>query len=93
MISKRLLSWSVSPSYQLVHRCGISNWSSIFYVPVRHCRNASNRSVLLTYQLRRCDDVSAWSRTLKLVTKMGQFHLGTKAFGYIFLKPLVVQPH
>ena len=31
------------------------------------------------YQLRRRDDVSALSRTLKLVCKMGQFLLGTKA--------------
>ena len=46
---------------------------------MKHCRNLSNRSVLLTYQLRRCDEVSSWSRTLKLVTKLGQFLLGTKA--------------
>ena len=50
-----------------------------FYVPVRHCKNVSDRSVLLAYQLKRCDDLSAWSTTLKLVTKMGQFLLGTKA--------------
>ena len=52
---------------------------TIFYTPMRYCRNVSNRSVLLTYQLRRFDDVSAWSRTLKLVTKNGQFLLGTNA--------------
>ena len=69
---KTVLSWSVTLSYQLVHH-------EIFYVQVRHCRNVSNRSILLTYQLRRCDDVSAWFRMLKLVTKMDQFLLGTKA--------------
>ena len=74
---KTVLSLSFSLRYQLVHRCDVSSWSS-FYVPLRHCRNISNRSVLLTQQLRR-DDVSAWSRTLKLVTKLGQFLLGTKA--------------
>ena len=45
------------------------------YVPVRRRKKVSNRTVLLTYQLRR-DDVSAWSRTLILVTKMDQFYLG-----------------
>ena len=45
---------------------------------MRRRKNVSNRSVLLTYQLRRRDDVSAWSETFKLVTKMGQFLLGTK---------------
>ena len=69
---KTVLSWSVTLSYQLVHH-------EIFYVQVRHCRNVSNRSILLTYQLRRCDDFSAWFRTLKLITKMDQFLLGTKA--------------
>ena len=69
---KTVLSWSVTLSYQLVHH-------EIFYVQVRHCRNVSNRSILLTYQLRLCDDFSAWFRTLKLITKMDQFLLGTKA--------------
>ena len=55
------------------------NLVEFFYARVGHCRNVSNMSVLLTYQLRRCDDASAWSRTLKLVTKMGHFPLGTKA--------------
>ena len=72
---KTVLSWSVSLRYQL--RC--LKLVEFFYVPVRHCKNVSDRSVLLTYQLRRCDDLSAWSTTLKLVTKMGQFLLGTKA--------------
>ena len=45
---------------------------------MRHCRNVSNRSVFLTYQLRRWDDVSAWSRTLKLVSKIDQFLLDPK---------------
>ena len=62
-----------------------------FYVPVRHRKNVSNRSVLLTYQLRCRDDVSALSRTLNLVAKMGQFLLGAKAVH--FLEPPVVQPH
>ena len=52
------------------------------YVPARHRKNVSNRSVLLTYQLKRCDDVSAWSRTFKLVNKTGQFILDTRQ--YIF---------
>ena len=51
------------------------------YVPVRRCKNVSNRSVLLTHQLRR-DDVSAWSRAFKLVSKMGQFLLGTRQYVY-----------
>ena len=48
-----------------------------------------NRSVLLTYQLRRRDDVSTWSRTVKLVPKMGQFLLGTRH--QIFSASQVVQ--
>ena len=60
-----------------------------FYAPVRHCRNVSNRSVLSTYKLRRCDAVSAWSRTLKLVAKMGQFILGTKAVHFSNYKKLL----
>ena len=42
------------------------------YLPVRRRKNVY-RSVLLKYQLRRRDDVSAWFRMFKLVTKMGQF--------------------
>ena len=33
------------------------------YVLVRRRKDVSNRSLLLTYQLRRRDDASAWSRT------------------------------
>ena len=80
---KIVLSWSVSLRYhQLVYLYDVSNWFlkfEIFKVSVRHCRNVSDRSVLLTCQLRHCDDVSVWSRTLKLVTKMGQFPLGSMA--------------
>ena len=47
------------------------------YVPVRRHKEVSNRSDELTYQLRRHDDVSAWSGIFKLVTKMGQFLLRT----------------
>ena len=61
------------------------------YVPVRRRKNVSNRSVLLTYQLRRLDDVSAWFRSLILVTKMDQFYLGTRH--YLFLRSLVFQSH
>ena len=50
------------------------------YVPVRRHKDVSNRSVLLKYQLRRRDDVLLWSRTFKLVTKMGQFLLGTRQY-------------
>ena len=47
------------------------------YVPVRSHKDVSNRSDVLTHQLQRHDDVSAWSRMFKLVTKMGQFLLCT----------------
>ena len=43
-------------------------------------KNLLNRSILLTYQLRRHDDVSSWSKTFKLVSKMGQFTLGTRQY-------------
>ena len=59
------------------------------YVPLRRRKDVSNRSVLLTYQLRRRDNVSAWSRTFKLVTRMGQFILGTRQ--QIFSASQVVQ--
>ena len=61
------------------------------YVPVRRCKGISNRSVLLTYQLRRRDDVSAWSGTFKLIFKMCQFHLSTGQ--YILVASHVVQSH
>ena len=48
---------------------------------MRHHKGISNRSVLLMYQLRRCDNVSAWSRKFKLVTKMSLF-FGCKAVGF-----------
>ena len=48
---------------------------------MRHHKGISNRSVLLMYQLRRCDNVSAWSRKSKLVTKMSLF-FGCKAVGF-----------
>ena len=82
---KTVLSWSVTLSYQLVHH-------EIFYVQVRHCRNVSNRSILLTYQLRRCDDVSAWFRMLKLVTKMGQFLSDTTFFSNLRWFSLIKVP-
>ena len=44
------------------------------------CKNVSNRSTLLTYHLRHRDDLSAWSRTLILVTKMDKFYLGTRQY-------------
>ena len=47
------------------------------YVPVRRWKDVSNWSVLLTYQLRRHDVVSAGSETFKSVSKMDQFILGT----------------
>ena len=50
------------------------------YVPVRRCKDVSNRSVLLIYQLRCRDDVSVWSKTSKLVTRMGQFPLGIRLY-------------
>ena len=39
-------------------------------------KNVSNRFILWTYQLRCCDDVSALSRTLKLVSKKGSISFG-----------------
>ena len=83
-----VLSWSVSLRCPLVHRCNISNWS-VIYVPVRRPKNVSNRSVLLTYQLRRCDDVSLLSKTFKLVSKMGQFLLGTRQYIFQHLRWLI----
>ena len=50
------------------------------YVPVKRRKNVSNRSVLLTYQLRHRDGFSAWFRTLILVTKMDQVYLGTRQY-------------
>ena len=55
-------------------------------MPVRRRQNFSNRSVSLTYQLRCRDDVSAWSRTFKLVSEMGQFLLGTKQYVFQHLR-------
>ena len=49
--------------------------AAFIYVPERCRKNGSNRPVLLTYQLRRHDVVSAWSGTLILVTKMDQFYM------------------
>ena len=42
-----------------------------------------NSSVLLTYQLRRRDDVSTWPRTFKFVTKMGQWVLSSRFFWHL----------
>ena len=41
--------------------------------------------------VRRCDDVTARSRTLILVNKIDQFYLGTRQ--YVSSASLVVQPH
>ena len=86
---------SFSFRYQLKRLCGALSWLvslvpvgtllqrlklvGFIYVTVKRRKNISDRSTLLMYQLRRRDDVSTWSRTFKLVTKMGQFLLGTKA--------------
>ena len=51
------------------------------YVPVRRRKNVSNRTFLLKYQLKRRDDVSAWSRAFKLVTEMAHFFLGGEGEG------------
>ena len=75
---KTVLRWSVSLRYQCVYCYNTSNLLSFFYVSVRHFSNVLNRPVLLMHQSRRCDDVSVWSRTLKLFTKMSQFPLDTK---------------
>ena len=60
--------------------------TGFFYVQVRRCENVSNRSVLLTYQLRRRDDISAWSRTFKLVNKVDQFLLGNRQYVFRHLQ-------
>ena len=49
------------------------------YIPVGRHEDISNRSVLLTYQLRRCDGISAWSRTFKQVTQISQFFFRQQA--------------
>ena len=58
------------------------------YAPLRRCKDVSNRSVLLTYQLKRRDDVSAWFRTFTLGTRMGEYLLGKRQ--YIFSVPASV---
>ena len=58
-------------------------------VPMRRHKDVSNRSFLLTYQLRLLDDVSTWCGMLKLVTKICQFLLITKK--YILALSQVVQ--
>ena len=49
----------------------------LIYVPLRCHKDVLNRSVVLTYSLRRRDDVSAWSRTFKQVAKIGELLLCT----------------
>ena len=55
-------SWYITTTYQI---------SRVFYVPLGRRKNVSDRSVLLTYQLIRRDDLAAWSWTFKLVKKCG----------------------
>ena len=50
-----------------------------FYVQVTRRRNVSNSTVSLTNQQRGRNDILVCSRTLKQVTKMVQFLLGTKS--------------
>ena len=50
---------------------------------MRRQKDVSNRSDELTYQLRRHDDVSAWSGAFKLVTKMDQFLLRTISVNFL----------
>ena len=78
-----VLSWSVSLRYQLVRRLKLVGF---IYVPVKRRKNVSSRSVLLTYQLRRCDDVLAPSRTFKLASKMSPFLLGTRQYVFRHLR-------
>ena len=75
-------SWSLLLRLKLV---------GFIYISVRRGKDVSDRSSLLTYQLRRRDDVSAWSRTLISVTKMDQFHLVTGQF--VFSASPVVRSH
>ena len=61
-----LLSWSVSLRYQYVAR---TSQIGLLYLLTSETWQKDE----LAYQLRRHDDVSAWSGTSKLVTKMAQF--------------------
>ena len=54
-----------------------SHIGRFFYVPVRRHRNASNRPVLVTYQLRRRGYVSAWQ---------GHSNLGTMQYVFWHLR-------
>ena len=57
-------SWYVTTTAQI---------GRFFYLPVRRPRNTSNRPVLLTYQLRRRDYVSAWQGHSNLSTRQYVF--------------------
>ena len=80
-----VLSWSVSFRYQLLRCFDFSNWLVLFM----YQWDASNRSVLLTYQLQHHADISAWSGTFRLVNKMGQYLLDTRK--HVSLPSQVVQ--
>ena len=78
-----MLSWSASLRYQLVRRLKLVVF---ICVPVKRRKNVSSRSALLTYQLRRCDNVLASSRTFKLVSKINRFLLGTRQYVFRLLR-------
>ena len=78
-----LVSLTYVPAGKSVQRLKLIGF---IYVPVRRRKNVSNRSILLTFQLKRRDDVAAWSRALILVTKMDQFYLVTRQYVFRHLR-------
>ena len=62
---------------------------TFIYVPVRRRKDVSNRSIFLTYHQRRRHDVSAWSRTFRLVTTRTKYFVGTRQ--YVFKASQVAQ--
>ena len=79
-----VLSWSASLRYQLVHHCDVSNWSILFTYQWDVAKTCQIGPSYWRTNLRRCDDVSVWSRIFKLVTKIGQFFLGSRQTVHFF---------
>ena len=51
------------------------------YVPKRRHKNVSNRSVSMTYQLQRCDDVSAWSAMSRPIQDLNETSVRRRMLG------------
>ena len=56
------------------------------YVPVRRRKDVSNRSVSLTYQLRRRDDVLAWSATSRPIWDLNEMSLWRRMPGGVLFQ-------